>query len=481
MYTDESDLSFNNIETTNTNTNSQLLSEYDSDSEIIIYSNVNNIYRQPIRRLDTINIGQNQTQPHNQTTNPPFNTEINSERIYNSLYRQTDGNSTTSRYESTEFFNDYLYQLNLYNRDNSIYSRSNELNDSERINNYYNTITDILERTLNTEPIYNDVISEKGKTQIKHDTFKNNLNYNTTCPILLIDFEDDDDIAILPCNHCFTPDAIYKWLEKEKAECPVCRYKLPSKESRNINNETQNNETLNNETQNNETQNNETQNNIDYDTYSGEQTPPPSLDRSPYNTSLISPHGQQSRLNYLSFRPSSILVFDSSTITASENTNQQSLAQPPQQDMETPEIQLVNSLLNQYTIQTRNYIINRPTNDISNNDITREMPQEYQSTQQSQNNINGNRIRYRYQPYRLHRTNTVRPNTVRTNYFRTEIERELLSYITSNNQSSTPLSDTDVSNNLLNLISISERNNIYNIFDIIDSDNDIIQSILFNI
>ena len=139
MYTDESDLSFNNIETTNTN--SQLLSEYDSDSEIIIYSNLNNIYRQPIQRLDTINIGQNQT------TNPPFNSEINSERIYNSLYRQTDGNSTTSRYESTEFFNDYLYQLNLYNRDNSIYSRSNELNelielnDSERINNYYNTIT----------------------------------------------------------------------------------------------------------------------------------------------------------------------------------------------------------------------------------------------------------------------------------------------------------------------------------------------------
>ena len=52
--------------------------------------------------------------------------------------------------------------------------------------------------------------------------------------------------------------------------------------------------------------------------------------------------------------------------------------------------------------------------------------------------------------------------------------------------SSHPIDDTsspptDASSNELNIISISEQNNIYNIFDIIDSDNDIIQDILFNI
>lgn len=34
----------------------------------------------------------------------------------------------------------------------------------------------------------------------------------------------------LHCNHCFTPVAIKKWLKEVKAECPVCRYSLDSKE-----------------------------------------------------------------------------------------------------------------------------------------------------------------------------------------------------------------------------------------------------------
>ena len=42
----------------------------------------------------------------------------------------------------------------------------------------------------------------------------------------MIDFEDDQDVILLPCNHCFIPEAIEKWLQEEKAECPICRFKL---------------------------------------------------------------------------------------------------------------------------------------------------------------------------------------------------------------------------------------------------------------
>ena len=38
------------------------------------------------------------------------------------------------------------------------------------------------------------------------------------------------EIIKLPCEHCFIPEAIVKWVKEEKAICPVCRYALDSKE-----------------------------------------------------------------------------------------------------------------------------------------------------------------------------------------------------------------------------------------------------------
>ena len=46
----------------------------------------------------------------------------------------------------------------------------------------------------------------------------------------------------LSCNHTFFPIAIKKWLKEEKAECPVCRYKLDSKEIQDNNSEIQDND-----------------------------------------------------------------------------------------------------------------------------------------------------------------------------------------------------------------------------------------------
>ena len=47
------------------------------------------------------------------------------------------------------------------------------------------------------------------------------------------EFEDDDDVVVLPCKHYFGEAAIMRWLEKEQAICPVCRDKLDSVEIKN--------------------------------------------------------------------------------------------------------------------------------------------------------------------------------------------------------------------------------------------------------
>jgi hypothetical protein len=44
------------------------------------------------------------------------------------------------------------------------------------------------------------------------------------------EFEENQNIISLPCSHYFEPDAINKWVREEKAECPVCRFKLHAKE-----------------------------------------------------------------------------------------------------------------------------------------------------------------------------------------------------------------------------------------------------------
>ena len=56
------------------------------------------------------------------------------------------------------------------------------------------------------------------------------LKINTTCGIWQEEFEKGEPIKVLPCNHAFKADAITKWLTTEKAECPMCRFKLESKE-----------------------------------------------------------------------------------------------------------------------------------------------------------------------------------------------------------------------------------------------------------
>jgi hypothetical protein len=87
------------------------------------------------------------------------------------------------------------------------------------------------------------VISEEEKGKLATIKYKDAINkqQNTACFITQDDFQENDDIIQLPCNHCFMPDSIMHWLAEECAECPVCRYKFDSVEKRvEINNEDNN-------------------------------------------------------------------------------------------------------------------------------------------------------------------------------------------------------------------------------------------------
>jgi hypothetical protein len=94
-----------------------------------------------------------------------------------------------------------------------------------------NSISSILNQSFEEqEQKYKTVLSDKGNEQLKIIKYSSDSYENKMCPIMHINFEDNEEVIELPCKHIFNSDGIKKWLSEEKAECPVCRYKLDSKE-----------------------------------------------------------------------------------------------------------------------------------------------------------------------------------------------------------------------------------------------------------
>jgi hypothetical protein len=96
-----------------------------------------------------------------------------------------------------------------------------------------NIIEQLLNNSFaNDQSAYKLTLSDEGKKQLEHLKYTKETNisdteYNTECPILLVEFEEGQDIIRLPCKHCFSKNAIETWLN-DKPECPVCRFKLDS-------------------------------------------------------------------------------------------------------------------------------------------------------------------------------------------------------------------------------------------------------------
>ena len=65
----------------------------------------------------------------------------------------------------------------------------------------------------------------------KLNIIKNNFDQHSCC-ISFEDFEEEQEVYKLPCNHIFS-DAIFTWLKEESNKCPVCRHELTHKEIKN--------------------------------------------------------------------------------------------------------------------------------------------------------------------------------------------------------------------------------------------------------
>ncbi|KAF8453650.1 hypothetical protein BGX38DRAFT_1268453 [Terfezia claveryi] len=52
------------------------------------------------------------------------------------------------------------------------------------------------------------------------------------CPVCLEDFEEDQEVRVLPCGHSFHTDCIDPWLLNVAGSCPLCRIDLRSSEER---------------------------------------------------------------------------------------------------------------------------------------------------------------------------------------------------------------------------------------------------------
>jgi len=101
-------------------------------------------------------------------------------------------------------------------------------------NNQQRSIRNLLRQTLTSDknPI-KQVLSEEGEKCITNITYDPKIHTDITCcPITMKEFKDGDTIAKLPCKHMFDKHAIFKWLKEEKAECPICRFKLKSIEKK---------------------------------------------------------------------------------------------------------------------------------------------------------------------------------------------------------------------------------------------------------
>lgn len=116
----------------------------------------------------------------------------------------------------------------------SMFYPGNTLFSDETYHDYYDEDygeSSIMEESFTHEPVYRTVLSKKAVQKLKHEKYTSTCK-NAKCPILHIDFEDGDDIIVLPCGHCYDPGAITQWLSMENANCPVCRESLKDVEIR---------------------------------------------------------------------------------------------------------------------------------------------------------------------------------------------------------------------------------------------------------
>lgn len=117
-----------------------------------------------------------------------------------------------------------------------------------RMNNFYNTLFGNNIEDQST-PIFNSIMDavyeiyndgnidenlEDVKVSLDDNQFSkftniilndnNIINYqDNSCNICLCNYNINENLVKLPCNHCFHKECIFNWLCKENVNCPICR------------------------------------------------------------------------------------------------------------------------------------------------------------------------------------------------------------------------------------------------------------------
>ena len=138
-------------------------------------------------------------------------------------------NSENSIIES-ESLNDFDSLSADYNNSNTFINTSNLNNiSSEQFLNVINIFNDILNSNINNNDTeLEDVIvtlddNDYDKLEIiKYKELDNSLE--NKCSVCLVEFQDDDNVMILPCKHYYHTNCIKEWLKEYDYKCPVCRY-----------------------------------------------------------------------------------------------------------------------------------------------------------------------------------------------------------------------------------------------------------------
>lgn len=217
------------------------------------YQTINTTLKAYFTRYPVIGITHNlinivTANPHNHSSNIFYNyldnIEVNLDNQHtdsdDEIMTDTDTEEDNNNNLNTSWVTDdlgnwnYVYQQPLYNSSISNASLSTDvlgnwsaliqpLSNSNLGQSIFNTL---LGNTPNNQDIP-IVITDNSYNQLQKTNYGNlgdNIkNNNKQCMISLDEFEDNDEIICLPCDHVFKTDEITEWLKNESYKCPICR------------------------------------------------------------------------------------------------------------------------------------------------------------------------------------------------------------------------------------------------------------------
>ena len=148
--------------------------------------------------------------------------------LRNNLNTESENNlnrdSTEYNYESENSRFDDVVNTNLTNFISGVF---NMVSSIPPFNLYDDVLERVMQESLETHNQLNRTEDFVEFTNIKYSTIVNK-NYDSSCSICLVEFEDDSDIGITNCDHIFHKECITEW-SRYKKDCPVCREELKNK------------------------------------------------------------------------------------------------------------------------------------------------------------------------------------------------------------------------------------------------------------